>query len=132
MIRPYRHALFACAATLVMSAAGEARAQSPAAGDALDFPAPDSRRSQVGWGSEFGGTDPQSMRELRAADQKFQRAAFFKRQRELTEEVYNRLGTSPMRPSWPANPYMQSHYPPRRTVYVPIIVAQPVADPAAW
>ena len=129
MIRPYRHALFIFAAML---AAGEARAQTPSAGDALDFPAEGNGGSPIGWGSEFGSTDPQSMRELRAAEQKVQRAAFFRRQRELTEEVYYRLGTSPMRPSWPANPYMQSHYPPRRTVYVPIIVAQPVADPAAW
>jgi hypothetical protein len=129
MTRPYRHALFICAAILV---AGEARAQTPSAGDELDFPAGGNGGSQVGWGSEFNRTDPQSMRELRAAEQKVQRAAFFKRQRELTEELYYRLGTSPMRPSWPANPYMQSHYPPRRTVYVPIIVAQPVVDPAAW
>lgn len=129
MIRPYRHALFICVAML---AACETRAQAPSAGDALDFPTAANGGSPNGWGSEFGGTDQQSMRELRAADQKVQRAAFFKRQRELTEEVYYRLGTSPMRPSWPANPYMQSHYPPRRTVYVPIIVAQPMVDPAAW
>lgn len=76
-------------------------------------------------------SNPYASRTEREARLKAERAAFFRQQRALLEEYY-RLGSSPLRPWRPANPYMQSHYPPQRTIYVPVVVIRPESDTRSW
>ena len=67
-------------------------------------------------------------RDQEIADYWAKRSAFFRHQRQMIEEAAYTLRTTPMRPTVPANPFTQSHYPRRRTIYIPVLVVRPDYD----
>ncbi len=67
-------------------------------------------------------------RDQAIADYWAKRSAFFRHQRQMIEEATYTLRSTPMRPSVPANPYTQSYYPRRRTIYIPVLVVRPDYD----
>lgn len=67
-------------------------------------------------------------RDQAIADYWAKRSAFFRHQRQMIEETAYTLRSSPLRPTVPANPYTQSHYPRRRTIYIPVLVVRPDYD----
>ena len=67
-------------------------------------------------------------RDQAIADYWAKRSAFFRHQRQMIEEANYTLRSDPMRPTVPANPFTQSHYPRRRTIYIPVLVVRPDYD----
>ncbi len=67
-------------------------------------------------------------RDQAIADYWAKRSAFFRHQRQMIEETAYTLRSTPMRPTVPANPFTQSHYPRRRTIYIPVLVVRPDYD----
>lgn len=126
MIRSYQHAVL----SLIVAAgvSGWAQAQSP-----QDTPSPSDKRisSDMAIFPWEDTSNPYATRTEREARLKAERAAFFRQQRALLEDYY-RLGYSPLRPWRPANPYMQSHYPSQRTIYVPMVVIRPATETGSW
>jgi hypothetical protein len=105
-----------------------ALAQSP---DAAASPDPaatsDPKRSYPPTPNSGGVATPVS-RDQEIADYWAKRSAFFRHQRQMIEEAAYTLRTTPMRPTVPANPFTQSHYPRRRTIYIPVLVVRPDYD----
>jgi hypothetical protein len=75
-----------------------------------------------------GGVATPVSRDQEIADYWAKRSAFFRHQRQMIEEAAYTLRTTPMRPTVPANPFTQSHYPRRRTIYIPVLVVRPDYD----
>lgn len=127
-----RMSLFACLVGVATLAPMGAWAQSPPAPQSPGLRSAEPDATASGWGGDPATTAPRSTRDARQAELQAQRAAFNRRQREMAEEFYYQLGASPLRPWRPSNPYMQSHYPPRQTIYVPMIVNRPEFDATNW
>jgi hypothetical protein len=75
-----------------------------------------------------GGGATAVSRDQAIADYWAKRSAFFRHQRQMIEETAYTLRSTPMRPTVPANPFTQSHYPRRRTIYIPVLVVRPDDD----
>lgn len=126
MIRSYQHAVLALIVAAGVS--GWAQAQPP-----WDTPSPSDKpvSSDTAIFPWEDTSNPYASRTEREARLKAERAAFFRQQRAILEDYY-RLGSSPLRPWRPANPYMQSHYPAQRKIYVPMVVIRPATETGSW
>ena len=105
-----------------------ALAQAPDAAASPDPAATSDPKGSYAPTPNSGGGATAVSRDQAIADYWAKRSAFFRHQRQMIEETAYTLRSTPMRPTVPANPFTQSHYPRRRTIYIPVLVVRPDDD----